>query len=90
MTGCLDLHGHVGEFDGDGLEVGDRFIELDAGFGILHGIFERRPPDTDSGGADGGPRPVERPHGNEKTGALSADAVPLGHPDILKEKLGRV
>jgi hypothetical protein len=52
QAGGVDLGGHVGQLEGDGLLGGDGLAELDPLAGVVAGELEGGPGDADGLGAD--------------------------------------
>lgn len=68
-AGGIDGHGHIGQHEGDALVLDDRAAELDAGFGVVEGVFVGGAGDADGVGADDGPGPLEGHEGAHSAGA---------------------
>src|SRR5581483_5010866 len=62
-AGGVDLGGHVGQHEGDGLVLDDRLAELVALLGVVQGELVGRPGDADGLGADDRAAGLEGAHG---------------------------
>ncbi len=82
--GRLQFHRHVGELEGDALELADLLAELDAVDGKLLGMFEGALGAAEAGGGDLQPRGAEPVIGDLEALVKLAEDLRLRHAAIVE------
>ena len=86
----VQLGGHVGHHPAQRLEVGDGLAERLALLRIGDRLLQRAAPEPDAERPDGDPSLVEDAQRVDEPVVDLADAVLVGHQDVLEDELGGV